>query len=119
MLVAEAEDPLRLAAVAAHSRPTSNSASWAREKVKWQGAVRLLRVVAVDLGFQGRGLGHEAMEKALDDITDREGRSEVLVIAHVHERNKRSQAMIASHYFELTPFPVVDDPEMQMWFGNV
>ncbi|MFJ6717485.1 GNAT family N-acetyltransferase [Streptomyces sp. NPDC091259] len=118
MLVAETAEPARFVAVVAHSRPNSGYAAWAREKVRWQGPVRLLRVVAVDLDFQGHGLGHESVENALDDMAHREGSEEVLVLTLVHERNKRSQAMIASQHFELAPFPLDGDPEMQMWFGN-
>ncbi|MEU7007080.1 GNAT family N-acetyltransferase [Streptomyces sp. NPDC046332] len=118
MLVAETAKPVRFAAVVAHTRPAGSYAAWARDKVQWHGPVRLLRVVAVHVDFQGRGLGHESMEKALDDITDREDGKEVLVISLVHEGNKRSQAMITSQHFELAPFPLDGDPEMQVWFGN-
>ncbi|MFD0074028.1 GNAT family N-acetyltransferase [Streptomyces sp. NPDC127166] len=118
MLVAETAEPVRFAAVAAHTRPTGTYTAWAKDKMQWHGPVRLLRVVAVHVDFQGCGLGHESMENALDDITDREDGEEVLVISLVHESNKRSQAMITSQYFELAPFPLDGNPEMQVWFGN-
>ncbi|MER6732570.1 GNAT family N-acetyltransferase [Streptomyces puniciscabiei] len=102
----------------AHSRPTASYLTWAKGVVRWDGPVRLLRTVAVALDVQGQGLGHQAMETALDDIEDREGGERTLIVTLIHERNTRSQALVASHYFELAPLPCDTDPEMQYWFGD-
>lgn len=119
VLIAEVVQPGRIAALAAHSRPDQAYQDWVRNKIEWEGPVRLLRVVAVDLDRQGQGLGHAAMESALDDIEEREGGERTLVLALIHERNKRSQSMATSHYLALAPFPCEADPEMQYWFAVI
>lgn len=119
VLVADGVEPSCLAAVAAHARCDATYAAWAREQVLWEGPVRILRAVAVDLRHQGKGLGREAMERALDDIVDREAEESTLVLALIHERNERSQRMAGSLDFELAPFPCEGAPGMHFWFADV
>ncbi|MER6883309.1 GNAT family N-acetyltransferase [Streptomyces althioticus] len=116
VLVAEEVPSGRFGAVTAHSRPDSTYVAWVQERMGWKGPVRLLRVIAVALGHQGRGLGHEAMNRAFDDIDEREHGEQTLVLALIHERNERSQKMALSNQLELAPFPCSDDPGMQFWF---
>ncbi|MFF7166324.1 GNAT family N-acetyltransferase [Streptomyces sp. NPDC008086] len=119
VLVADSAEPACLAAVAAHARCDTAYMAWVREQVQWDGPVRILRAVAVDVRYQGQGLGRVAMEHALDDIIDREHEEATLVLALIHEGNERSQRMAASLDFELAPFPCEDEPAMNFWFGDV
>ncbi|MGW8384298.1 GNAT family N-acetyltransferase [Streptomyces sp. SM11] len=118
VLVAERDDG-GFAAVIAHSRCEPDYKDWVRTRVGWGGPVRLLRVVAVDVGSQGQGLGHQAIESLLDDVMDREGDEPVFVLALIHEANQRSQALVGKHDLELAPFPCDAEPGMQYWFGTV
>ncbi|MFG3079542.1 GNAT family N-acetyltransferase [Streptomyces parvulus] len=116
--MAEAASSGRFGAVVAHSRTDGTYVTWVHERMGWEGPVRLLRVIAVALDHQGRGLGHEAMDTAFDDIDERESGDQTLVLALIHERNERSQMMALKHQLELAPFPCPEAPGMQYWFAT-
>ncbi|MGW3331710.1 GNAT family N-acetyltransferase [Streptomyces rubiginosohelvolus] len=118
VLVAERDDG-DFAAVIAHARCGSDYKEWVSARMGWGGPVRILRVVAVDVGSQGHGLGHQAIENLLDDVMDREGDEPVFVLALIHEANERSQTLVGKHDLELAPFPCDADPEMRYWFRTV
>ncbi|MGQ5591961.1 GNAT family N-acetyltransferase [Streptomyces sp. ESR1.13] len=118
VLVAEVTPSERFGAVVAHSRPDDTYVTWVHERMGWEGPVRLLRVIAVAKDHQGRGLGHEAMDTAFDDIDERESGDQTFVLALIHERNERSQMMALKHQLELAPFPCPGAPGMQYWFAT-
>ncbi|MFI1811335.1 GNAT family N-acetyltransferase [Streptomyces sp. NPDC020422] len=115
VLVAEDVDT-NFGAVVAHARCEASYRAWIEEQAGWSGPLRLLRVVAVATTYQGTGLGRRALERALDDVVDRESDQEVLVLAVIDDRNKRSEGMVKAQGFDQAPFPCQNASTMRYWF---